>query len=206
MIKYLLSFASGFLFKTYLAKIALKFIKVLLFFKPVDGEYKFMVVCKVNKPPPKNETFWEYFSNKKVIKFQIFDDSDFFIKNREVEVQEIYDWTGVNLEYFKKAGDVYLYVYYPGGINVYSDSDTITPIDFDTTNNRFKDVVCCSVSSPGSENRYITNYLKLYGNNKKLTPELILLNYDNFDEPLIDTNIKIINSKECKEYQINEQI
>jgi hypothetical protein len=206
MYKLILSFISGFLTKAYFTSIALKFIKVLLFFKKNEthSEFKFYFVCKLKRKIFNGKL--NYFPNKQVLKLQLFDGDNFFIKNRDVEIQEILEWNNLDTNHFNKMGDVYLYVHYPGGIKIYSETDTITPSDFHTTENKFDDVLCCSVISPGIENKYITNYFKLYGNNKKLTPELILLNYDKFDEPLAGVKFSLIKSGIIKEYLFDEQI
>ena len=124
----------------------------------------------------------------------------------------------LDIPFFESFGINYFYINYSINrqkfINVYSKNDIIKEDDFILNETKlkiqFKNLLCSSVkyySSSKQKNEYITNYLKLFYNNKnELTPELILYNYDQLNIDLTDIKLVTIIDKRVKEYSSNSII
>jgi hypothetical protein len=172
------------------------------------------------------QPLWDYYKNKKVIKIQL--DEDFInYLNKNAYKISFHDFINLkndneyyvtlDIPFFETFGDVYLYVNYKIDskkyINVYKTTDEIHSNDFLNiiNNNEANNIICSSfeysTSTPTRVNfEYMTNYLKMFFNNKTdITPELLLLNYDKLDIPVGGVKLNIITvHSENKKFLLNE--
>ena len=130
----------------------------------------------------------------------------------------------LDIPFFESFGQVYLYVNYKLNdkryINVYNTTSTISSSDFSSTTelsntNLFKsffnNVLCSTITYKTTlklKTEYTTNYFKMFTNNPDkviITPEILLINYDNID---VDLNIVSLNfisiNSENKKYIITD--
>jgi hypothetical protein len=116
-----------------------------------------------------------------------------------------------------KLGDVYLYFTYLDNsqkfVNVYCNDETISRESFDITyNSNFKNLICATLTVnsrnefANSKIEYITKYFKMFLNNKSLTLETFLLNYDNINTNLLNTELLITYPSSIQKYSITDKI
>uniref|UniRef100_A0A6C0I8F6 Uncharacterized protein n=1 Tax=viral metagenome TaxID=1070528 RepID=A0A6C0I8F6_9ZZZZ len=179
---------------------------------PKDGIHKIDLVIKVKNEELLHENFlngfqpgWKYFKNKKVLKIQLEHDSYEYL-NQSLNILEFLESIdphgehviSLDIPLFNLIGELYLYItYYVNDqpfINVYNKSQLL---DFEIKNNSFN-ILCCSLKY-GEKNEYFTNYIKMFVNNKiKITPELLLMNYDKVDES--NCSIIVVKNNSIQEY------
>jgi len=172
---------------------------------------------------------WDYYENKKIIKIQLDDDFIDYLNNMSNYNISFNDFINIknknehyvtlDIPFFESFGKIYLYVHYltnsKNYINVYDGNSNICSDDFNLVRTDFREfldnVICASVKykiNTKIKNEYITNYIKMFINNKTdLTPELILNNYDKLDIDLTNIKLNIITvTSENKDYLINNSL
>ena len=183
----------------------------LNFFKKKDKINKIYLVAKITNYEIFDEQFmplpggsrvqphWEYFPSKGVIKIDLNQEIVNFLNGCTFnytldELFRLTDLITIDIPLFKDFSKLFLYIEYSLNnqdfINFYSENDLICSQDFKIRNfkNEFKfaklqfDLISLD----------ITDYLKLFSNNKnEITKELLLLNY-NIDANLEKINLKLI--------------
>jgi hypothetical protein len=193
-----------------------------------DGIHKVNLVVHITNEDLFNEVFngifpvwWNYLSEKKVLKTELDDDVVDFLNNIDnINVNELMEYIDINAEnlitidipLFKTFGKIYLYVtYYKNNkkfINIYDENMDISKDDFNHIKelSMFNNILCASLKCQ-NKTEYITKYLKLfYNNNINLTPELLLLNYDKINCDLKNSSFLIIRDRYIREYSYTEII
>jgi hypothetical protein len=193
-----------------------------------NGINKINLILKVTNEELFNETFdqkfqkwWKYFPEKKVLKIELDQEViNYLNKTDVVHADDLLDVLDSNDDHiitldiplFKTMGDIYLYVTYYNDyrkfINVYTTDSLISKCDFNQigSSGQFDNILCSSLKHD-NKTEYLTNYLKLFYNNKcKLSPELILLNYDKLTEDVKNSSLVIIKDKCIREYSYTEII
>jgi hypothetical protein len=123
----------------------------------------------------------------------------------------------LDLSFFKQLGEVFLYFYYSidnkNCINVYGENDTLLLDDFIIQENNpskdfFDNLICATLKTNKVKGEYITNYLKMFFNNKNnLTPEAIFYNYDKIPFNTYDNMvITCIIDKSVLQFKSNDLI
>jgi len=157
-----------------------------------------------------------YFSEKSVFKMVLCDQMiDYLNKNYDtlnISIETLCDLGYIETygySVLNKIGDIYVYITYNDllqkFINIYQSSDTICTNDFISNVNNYNNIICATVKY-NSKSEYITKYFKLFLNNKVLTLELLLLNYNKLNINLKDTELMIIDSKSNKSFKIIDKI
>ena len=168
------------------------------------------------------QPLWDYYKNKKVIKIQLDQDFINYLNKNEYKISfhdfinlknENEFYVTLDIPFFETFGDIYLYINYKINskkyVNIYKPSDEIHSNDFLNIINSTDNIICSSFeySTPTKVKfEYITNYLKMFLNNKTdVTPELLLLNYDKLDIPIDNIELNVITvQSENKKYLLNE--
>ena len=207
-----------------------------IIYKIKSGEYsrfnnginKINLVLKITNEELFNETFdqkfqkwWNYFPEKKVLKIELDQELiNHLNKTEYIHTDELLDALDSNDDHiitldiplFKTMGDIYLYVtYYVDSrkfINVYTHDSVISKGDFNLIDSpsEYENIICSSLKHD-NKTEYLTNYLKLFYNNKcKLSPELVLLNYDKLTQDIKNSSLVIIKDKCIREYSYTEMI
>ena len=193
-----------------------------------DGIHKINLILKITNEELFNETFdqklqtwWKYFPEKKVLKIELDQEVINHLNKTEfIDTDDLLDSLDPNDDHiitldiplFKTMGNIYLYVtYYIDSIkfiNVYTLNSFISQHDFKLIGSPSEyDNILCGSLKHNNKTEYITNYLKLFYNNKcKLSPELILLNYDKLTEDVKNSSLVIIKDKCIREYSYTEMI
>jgi hypothetical protein len=142
---------------------------------------------------------WTFFQKKGVIKFELKELYYNFILNEDISFKQIIDRLNnyIDIPFFESFSDIYIYVHGKNYINVYSKD-----IDKNILKNN-NSIVCATIhyNDPiknTNTSEYITKYYKMFLCN--VTPEILLLNYDNLDikldnnlsMELVDNNFNII--------------
>jgi hypothetical protein len=187
----------------------------LNFFKKKDKINKIYLVAKITNYEIFDEQFmplpggsrvqphWEYFADKGVIKIDLNQDIVNFLNQSTFDytLDELFKLKNnqdfiitVDIPLFKEFSELFIYVHYSLNgqdfINFYSQNDLICLKDFKIRH--FKNEFKFAQLHFGLINLDITDYLKLFSNNKKeVTQELLLLNY-NIDANLEKVNLKLI--------------
>jgi hypothetical protein len=208
-----------------------------LIYKIKSGEYsrfnnginKINLVLKITNEELFNETFdqkfqkwWKYFPEKKVLKIELDQELINYLNKTEfINFDDLLDALDSNDDHiitldiplFKTMGDIYLYItYYVDSrkfINVYTLNSIISKDDFKLINSpiEYENIICSSVKHGNNKTEYLTNYLKLFYNNKcKLSPELVLLNYDKLTQDVKNSSLVIVKDKCIREYSYTEMI
>jgi len=166
-----------------------------------------------------------YFQEKGIFKMKLSDDLLKYCNNNfeylDLKVSDVcdlaYKQTG-GYDSISKLGEVYLYFTYIDNckkfINVYhQENDTINKNSFEVDYNiKFKNMICATVTinpnheSVNSKHEYITKYFKMFLNNKTLTLETLLLDYDNVNVNLLNTELLIVTNSSTKKYSITDKI
>ena len=170
------------------------------------------------------QPLWDYYKKKQVIKIQLDEDFINYLNKNEYKIS-FHDFINLkndnefyvtlDIPFFEAFGDIYLYINYRINnkkyVNVYKPSDEIHSNDFlNIINNGEADNIICSSfeysTSAKVKFEYMTNYLKMFFNNKRhITPELLLLNYDKLDIQVSDLKLNVITvHSENKKYLLNE--
>lgn len=179
----------------FLAGFCLGFI-VSLFFKEEKTKNSIYFVCKVTNQEHFNETFpmigsnylqpyWQYFPKKKVIKIKI---DDYYFKHN-MTFEEFIETTSIDHDFFREFGETYVYFeYYINNnvyVNVFKYNENIS--DFKLNPYFYNDFVVDGVSYSSQFNKYV--------NNNSITPELVLLNCDNYDNDLDNCSVYFNDKK-----------
>jgi len=148
----------------------------------------------------KVQPYWDYYPTKNVIKISI-----------DPDIDEINESTlDIDIPFFQDFGDIFFYVHYTNGM-----IKTLKLNDFVDFEPEFfvrnKCVSCMAeYNTLQGEKKYhdLTNYFNNYILGDTITPEILLLNYDTLDIPLLDENIKLFTIFEntSKIYSLNEVI
>jgi hypothetical protein len=187
------------------------FINTIFWDQYKNHDSRFYLVCKIVDHELFDEFFpvlntkyrtqpsWDFYKNKGVIKIEI--DPAHKIGTYD----ELLDSTDLDIPFFKSFSEIYIYIHYnykdKQYINIYKNEDSINEDDFIVKEIKYKQFYACFLDKYNSEHD-ITDYLKMYLNNKhKITPELLLNNYDKLDESevklyIFDGNYKIYTLKE----------
>ena len=216
MISLVLGFVSGFVFKTYLSYIIINTLCLFPVHKKKDKINRIEFVCKVNDGEEQFvQPYWNYNKSKKLIKIDLTAElRECFTSLNTVEFTELFDLKDTTgdrfitlfLDYFKDLGKTYIYANYTFNnknyINVYRPGDVISHEDFKPTKNKFENIICSYVKN--SKTQYITDYIKMYGNNEYLTPQIIIDGNDNLISEKYTLNI-IYRDIGIKNY-INDEV
>lgn len=184
-------------------------------------------VCNIENEELFKETFngkfqpgWKYFSEKRSLKIELDEDTlkHFYNSKSVSDFYEMVDSSGehvftLDLPLFEKLGKNYLFVeYYFDNhryINVYTKESAIFKYEFEVRQDGllFGDILCSSVKIK-NVNHYITNYLKLFSNNKTtpISPEIIFLFNDDYNTDLKQLNLITICNKAIFNHSYNDQL
>lgn len=159
---------------------------------------KVYVVCKIvdselfNKYFPvlntkyRTQPSWDFYENKGIIKIEI----DEINKNN---YNEILDSTDLDIPFLKSFSEIFIYIHYKYEhkqyINVYKNGESINDDDFivkeTELSKKYTNVYASFLDIYGYDH-FITEYFKMFLNNKnEITPEILLNNYDKIDNPEI---------------------
>jgi hypothetical protein len=174
---------------------------------------KVYLICKPRDKyfdEPLNHQDSQYFKNKNVIKVLLDNEIVNYLnelKDYSYSVDKLLNVSDVNndfiiiqdIPYFQSIGDIYLYFeYYINNVkyvNVYTNDDIINYNDFLTVNEQDNPIISAYIESSQGFT-YLTNYLKMFENNKyDIKYELILFYYDHIDIPLDDIKINCMYKK-----------
>jgi hypothetical protein len=158
-----------------------------------------------------------YFQEKGIFKMKLSDDLLKYCNNNfeylDLKVSDVcdlaYKETG-GYNSMSKLGEVYLYFTYLDDsrkfINFYADNDIINTRSFEVNYDlKFKNMICATVTF-NSKIEYITKYFKMFLNNKNLTLETLLLDYDNLNVNLLNTELLITYQTSNEKYSITDKI
>lgn len=149
--------------------------------------------------PNGSQPMWDYYPGKDVIKFKI----DKYQVNNKTSFT--YLTKELDLPMIKTFADIYIYTEYNGIIRIYRESESIKEADFDS--NTTNKVICCKGSINGNgKSFYITNYINKFNGADNVTPELLLINYDLFDQPIESIKLNIIKKENINEYSFKQII
>ena len=211
-------FVSGFVCKTYLSTIILK---TLYYFydvkKKKDAINRIEFVCKIKgKYTDDIQPYWDYNREKKLIKIDLTRDLieqfNTIINTEFTELFDLRDIAGERLitlfmDYFTEIGETYIYVNYTLNnkdyINVYRPGDTVSHTDFKYTKDKPK-IICGYIKH--SKIEYVTEYIRMYGNNDYITPEILVLGNDLLNPKDDKYTLNIIYPNGIKKYLYNEVI
>jgi hypothetical protein len=160
-----------------------------------------------------------YHPEKGTIKINLGDDivkylNDNF-ENLDINIEKICDLNYLhNFEYsvLQTIGNVYMYITYKAGdrklINVYGEEDIIHFNDFVEDPrcelNKYSDIICATISYSPDKTEYITKYFKMFfNNNSNITPEIMLLNYDQLNTNLLNCKMIIVQPNGIKKHSID---
>jgi len=168
---------------------------------------------------------WDYYPVKGVIKIDLGKEIVDYLNRQEIFELDFDDFLDLKCDneylstldpgFFKTFGDIYIYIdYYLNEdkfTNVYTNRDTILSTDFLYKNSKTLNFVKCFVFYIYNNKMYVnklTEHLKSFLNNdREITLELVLLNFDGLDTPLNDCIIKTVDRyRNAKYYNINEII
>jgi hypothetical protein len=234
MIKFFCGFISGFLLKDKTTCLVQNtFVNAVKLYHhvkknkvPEKEKMKIFLVCKINDqnefdeifPKLKNKSasrvqpMWDYYEQKGVIKIDLEEkiNESIYYKDFLNKLDETYD-----IPFFQGFSELFIYVHYTienkEYINVYDQNCFIDMNDFKLNNTelskKYNNIICATINY-NQKMEYITKYFKMFLNNKiDITPELILLHYDNLDIHLSNnTNLQIVNSKIINISSLNEVI
>jgi len=176
------------------------------------------LIVKIKNTEHLTKSDKRYFQEKGIFKMQLSDQLLMYCNNHfeylDLKIPDICDLAyketyGYNS--LSKFGDVYLYFTYIDNsqkfINVYSGDDTISRSSFELINQdyKFKNMICATVTV-NSKIEYITKYFKMFLNNKSLTLETLLLNYDNINVNLLNVELLITSNSSIQKYCITDKI
>lgn len=161
-----------------------------------------------------------YFQEKDVFKIQLSENILEYFNNTEnlnISVEQICDLNIYRYNILKEIGEVFVYISYTEllkpFINVYTSNQIINYTDFVINDNfqNLKNAICATVNYPSKneefKNEYISKYFKKFlNNNCDLTPELLLLNYDNLDVNLDTIELILVYVDSNKSYKNNDKI
>lgn len=165
----------------------------------------------------------EYYPKHGIIRSQLDEDLiDYLNKNTFVysfeEIYKIEELITLDLDFFKKLGEVYIYLNYNTGpepsdlkfTNIYTPGDMISNSDLVVHSDREFDfgneIVCARVNYTGGT-EYITRYFKYFLNgNEKITPNMVLYNYPYIEKIPAEYIFNIVCSNKMKNYSPNEPI
>ena len=202
MFKFISGFFVGFLFKKHLTYIITSTYCIWYdkFKNKVDKVTEVILVCKTDELV-ETQPYWEHNSDKQIVKIDLTKELKDYFNNStgNTSFEELFNLkenderlVTLYLPYFQEIGTCYLYVYYTinnkNYINVYSSGNIINSFDFKKVNgsNKFYDIICSYVKT-GCTKIYITDYIKMYGNNTiNLKPKLL------FYERELDNNSELI--------------
>lgn len=184
-------------------------------------------LCNIEDHGLFNETFdnkfqpgWKYFSEKGSLKIPLDEDTieTFYNSGSVDEFYQRVDSSGehvftLDLPLFEKIGKNYLFVeyYYDNHkyINIYNKYSNISKEHFVVKRDSllFNEMLCSSVKIK-KVNHYITNYLKLFSNNKTtpITPELVFLFNDEFNTDLKHLNVVTICNKAIFNHSYTDEL
>jgi hypothetical protein len=184
-------------------------------------------ICKIENDLLFAETFdekfqpgWKYFSEKGSLKITLDEDTiEHFYNSKSVSrFYEMIDSSGehvftLDLPLFEKLGKNYLFVeYYFDNhryINIYEKDSEILKEDFIIQREGllFDNILCSSVKIK-NVNHYITNYLKLFSNNKRtpITAEMVFLFNDEYNTDLKQLNLITICNKAIFNHSYNDEL
>ena len=158
-----------------------------------------------------------YFHEKGIFKMKLSDDLLTYCNNNfehlGLKIPDVcdlaYKETG-GYDSISKLGDIYLYFTYIDNsrkfINVYHDNDIISRDSFEIASIfKFKNMICATVFI-NSKIEYITKYFKMFINNKSLTLETLLLNYENINVNLLNTELLITYPSSNEKFSITDKI
>ena len=140
--------------------------------------------------------------------------------NLELNVEKICDFDYLNnygYTLLKEIGDIFVYISYTEimqkFINVYTSDEVIISSDFilNETHKNLNNIICATVKYPSKseefKTEYISKYFKKFLNNQcKLTPELMLLNYNELNINLNNMELLVITSNSTNKYKNHEII
>ena len=187
------------------------------------------LVIKINDKQRFQELFTDYRTNKGYFDqkgvFKITVDHkvlDYFNcnTNLELNVEKICDFDYLNnygYTLLKEIGDIFVYISYTEimqkFINVYTSDEVIISSDFilNETHKNLNNIICATVKYPSKseefKTEYISKYFKKFLNNQcKLTPELMLLNYNELNINLNNMELLVITSNSTNKYKNHEII
>ena len=223
MFEFIKGFVCGFVLKKYSNYIISNVLYFIVKRKiQTDKIKKISFVCKLKDHHDSIEIqpYWKYFINKKTIKINLDDDLINYFNTNKVnfDINDMFELRDNNnehlitlfLPYFKKFGTVYVYITYvyknKTYINLYSEHDIINSNDF-KINKINNDYCICSCIKYNENIEYITDYFNMFSNNVNiLTPELLLLNYNNLDIDPELCHLNNITDKGFKKYYFDELI
>jgi len=185
-------------------------------------DYYFPDIPNVQKTQPS----WRYFPEKGIIKGKIDERLVKYI-NRKLNLNETFESTieefyklnnflvNIDLKLFNLFSEMRFYITYNLNekeyINVYSSDQKIMNTHFQYKNSKNIDLILGIAKYKENDiviSEYITIYIKKFFNNDhSITPEDILLNYDNIEKCLEDIVLDIvISNKLVKSYNFDEEI
>jgi hypothetical protein len=161
----------------------------------------------------------EYYPEHKIFLSEIIDNIDFLNKyliekaDFSFNIDDL-DIT-LDLEFFRKLGDIYVYITYVHNdkkyTNVYFNDALFNSKDFVLNKSsafydNFNDIICANVKYR-DHTEYLTTYFKQFVNNTcSLTPELILYNYQFIDKIEKDYALVILRNNKMDRYSQTQQL
>ena len=169
---------------------------------------------------------WNYYDKKGVIKINLDQELiDFLNKsvNFSYSIRNLFELKNIStnehfvslfLPFFESFGINYIYVNYTflgkKYINIYDQINFINKSDFNEDYTcGFKGILCSNIKYNIDDHEfteYISSYLKMFYNNKTLTLEHLLLNYDKINVPMDNCKLHIIENSKIKKLNLNETI
>ena len=152
-----------------------------------------------NQSAPRTQPYWDFIENKGIIKINVF---------KTINAPILFEnlLKDLDLPLFESFGKIYVYIHYKNLINIYLPESTIDLSDFEPKETelsiKYQNIIYATVISD-KKTEYITNYLKSFFNNTiELTPELLLLDYDQDNI----TSLKIVNKSNNFIFNLYETI